>query len=213
MKIRPGQADRNEKASSVYRLRQSTKDESMKRGLSASEPFLAVMKGMWPRRPLGWREPLYPWSSSGAKTTWVGGSNVLGLMGQPRNGPLLPLAFRREVSLVHYCLEESLMISRMPPKARLWLNCNEKSKDNWNFQPTRPLFLCQRWQLAGSSSTVFAFYFFITLSNWGEWSKDKISFNRKKLNARLTMHGKGLIYLGTIFRVTKLAFLERKYYN
>ena len=53
MKIRPGQADRNEKASSVYRLRQSTKDESMKRGLSASEPFLAVMKGMWPRRPLG----------------------------------------------------------------------------------------------------------------------------------------------------------------
>ena len=154
MKIRPGQADRNEKASSVYRLRQSTKGESMKRGLSASEPFLAVMKGMWPRRPLGWCEPLYPWSSSGSKTTWVGGSNVLGLMGQPRNGPLLPLAFRREVSLVHYCLEESLMISRMPPKARLWLNCNEKSKDNWNFKPTRPLFLCQRWQPAGSSSTV-----------------------------------------------------------
>ena len=168
---------------------------------------------MWPRRPLGWGEPLYPWSSSGSKTTWVGGSNVLGLMGQPRNGPMLPLAFRREVSLVHYCLEESLMISRMPPKARLWLNCNEKSKDNWNFKPTRPLFLCQRWQPAGSSSTVFAFYFFITLSNWGEWSKDKISFNRKKLNARLTMHGKGLIYLGTIFRVTKLAFLQKKYYN
>ena len=135
---------------------------------------------MWPRRPLGWCEPLYPWSSSGSKTTWVGGSNVLGLMGQPRNGPMLPLAFRREVSLVHYCLEESLMISRMPPKARLWLNCNEKSKDNWNFKPTRPLFLNQRWQPAGSSSTVFAFYFFITLSNWGEWSKDKISFNRKK---------------------------------
>ena len=90
---------------------------------------------------------------------------------------------------------------------------NEKSKDNWNFKPTRPLFLSQRWQPAGSSSTVFAFYFFITLSNWGEWSKDKISFNRKKLNARLTMHGKGLIYLGTIFRVTKFAFLERKYYN
>ena len=135
---------------------------------------------MWPRWLLGWCEPLYPWSSSGSKTTWVGGSNVLGLMGQPRNGPMLPLAFRREVSLVHYCLEESLMISRMPPKARLWLNCNEKSKDNWNFKPTRPLFLCQRWQPAGSSSTVFAFYFFVTLSNWGEWSKDKISFNRKK---------------------------------
>ena len=90
---------------------------------------------------------------------------------------------------------------------------NEKSEDNWNLKPTRPLFLFQRWQPAGSSSTVFAFYFFITLSNWGEWSKDKISFNRKKLNARLTMHGKGPIYLGTIFRVTKLAFLERKYYN
>ena len=153
--------------------------EIMKRGLSATEPFLALMKGMWPRHPLGCGEPLYPWSSSGSKTTWVGGSNVLGLIGQPRNGPMLPLAFRREVSLVHYCLEESLMISRMPPKARLWLNCNEKSKDNWNFKPTRPLFLCQRWQPAGSSSTVFAFYFFITLSNWGEWSKDKISFNRK----------------------------------
>ena len=90
---------------------------------------------------------------------------------------------------------------------------NEKSKDNWNFKPTRPLFLSQRWQPAGSSSTVFAFYFFISLSNCGEWSKDNISFNRKKLNARLTMHGKGLIYLGTIFRVTKLAFLEKKYYN
>ena len=100
-------AERNEKASLVYRLRQSTKDESMKRGLSASEPFLAVTKGMWPRLPLGFGEPLYPWSSSGSKTTWVGGSNVLGLMGQPCNGPLLPLAFRREVSLVHYCLEES----------------------------------------------------------------------------------------------------------
>ena len=139
---------------------------------------------MWPRWLLGWCEPLYPWSSSGSKTTWVGGSNVLGLMGQPRNGPMLPLAFRREVSLVHYCLEESLMISRMPPKARLWLNCNEKSKDNWNFKPTRPLFLCQRWQPAGSSSTVFAFYFFVTLSNWGEWSKDKISFNRKKTECK-----------------------------
>ena len=31
MKIRPGKADRKEKASSVHRLRQSTKDESMKR--------------------------------------------------------------------------------------------------------------------------------------------------------------------------------------
>ena len=60
MKIRPGQADRNEKASSVYRLRQSTKDESMKRGLSATEPFLALMKGMWQRHPLGCGEPLYP---------------------------------------------------------------------------------------------------------------------------------------------------------
>ena len=117
------------------------------------------------------------------------------------------------LSLIQFWFKNSLMISRMPPKARLWLNCNEKSKDNWNFKPTRPLFLCQRWQPAGSSSTVFAFYFFITLSNWGEWSKDNISFNRKKLNARLTMHGKGLIYLGTIFRVTKLPFLERKYYN
>ena len=95
----------------------------------------------------------------------------------------------------------------------LFRRINKKSKDNWNFKPTRPLFLCQRWQPAGSSSTVFAFYFFVTLSNWGEWSKDKISVNRKKLNARLTMHGKGLIYLGTIFRVTKLAFLEKKYYN
>ena len=36
MKIRPGQADRKEKASSVYRLRQSTKDESMKRFLPVS---------------------------------------------------------------------------------------------------------------------------------------------------------------------------------
>ena len=36
MKIRPGQAGRNEKASSVYRLRQSTKDESMKRFLPLS---------------------------------------------------------------------------------------------------------------------------------------------------------------------------------
>ena len=117
------------------------------------------------------------------------------------------------LSLIQFWFKNSLMISRMPPKARLWLNCNEKSKDNWNFKPTRPLFLSQRWQPAGSSSTVFAFYFFVTLSNWGEWSKDKISFNRKKLSARLTMHGKGLIYLGTIFRVTKLAFLERKYYN
>jgi len=83
---------------------------------------------MWPRRPLGWGEPLYPWSSSGLKTTWVGGSNVLGLMGQPRNGPLLPLAFRREVSLVHYCLEESLMISRMLPKAKLWLKTTRSLK-------------------------------------------------------------------------------------
>ena len=83
---------------------------------------------MWPRRPLGWGEPLYPWSSSGSKTTWVGGSNVLGLMGQPRNGPLLSLAFRREVSLVHYCLEELIMISRMPPKARLWLKTTRRPK-------------------------------------------------------------------------------------
>ena len=83
---------------------------------------------MWPRRPLGWCESLYPWSSSGSKTTWVGGFNVLGLMGQPRNGPLLPLAFRKEVSLVHYCLEESLMISRMPPKARLWLKTTRSLK-------------------------------------------------------------------------------------
>ena len=90
MKTGPWKAERNETASLVYRLRQSTKDESMKRGLSASEPLLAVMKGMWPRCPLGWGEPLYPWSSSGSKTTWVGGSNVLGLMGQPSNGPLLP---------------------------------------------------------------------------------------------------------------------------
>ena len=127
MKIRPGQADRNEKASSVYRLRQSTKDERMKRCMSTSEPFLAVMKGMWPRRPLGWCEPLYHWSSSGSKTTWVGGFNVLGLMGQPRNGRLLPLAFRK-VSLVHYCLEESLMISRMAPKARLWLKTTRSLK-------------------------------------------------------------------------------------
>ena len=127
MKIRPGQAGRNEKASSVYRLRQSTKDESMKRGLSATEPFLALMKGMWQRHPLGCGEPLYSWSSSGSKTTWVGGSNVLGLIGQPRNGPLLPLAFR-EVSLVHYCLEESLMISRIPPKARLWLKTTRSLK-------------------------------------------------------------------------------------
>ena len=36
MKIRPGKADRKEKASSVYRLRQSTKDESMKRFLPLS---------------------------------------------------------------------------------------------------------------------------------------------------------------------------------
>ena len=118
-------------------------------------------------------------------------------------GSLLgPLLFRR-------------IINDLPnaSKGKVMTKNNEKSKDNWNFKPTRPLFLCQRWQPAGSSSTVFAFYFFITLSNWGEWSKDKISFNRKKLNARLTMHGKGPIYLGTIFRVTKLAFLERKYYN
>ena len=127
MKTGQWQAERNEKASLVYRLRQSTKDESMKRCMSTSETFLAVMKGMWPRRPLSWCEPLYPWSSSGSKTTWVGGSNVLGLMGQPRNGPLLPLAFRK-VSLVHYCLEESLMISRMPPKARLWLKTTRSLK-------------------------------------------------------------------------------------
>ena len=115
---------------------------------------------------------------------------------------LSPLLFRR-------------IINDLPnaSKGKVMTKNNKKSKDNWNFKPTRPLFLCQRWQPAGSSSTVFAFYFFITLSNWGEWSKDKISFNRKKLNARLTMHGKGPIYLGTIFRVTKLAFLEKKYYN
>ena len=144
MKIRPGQADRNEKASSVYRLRQSTKDERMKRCMSTSEPFLAVMKGMWPRRPLGWCEPLYPWSSSGSKTTWVGGSNVLGLMGQPRNGPMLPLAFRREVSLVHYCLEESLMISRMPPKARLWLKTT-RSLMTTKILSRLELFSCPRY--------------------------------------------------------------------
>ena len=191
MKTGPWQAERNEKASLVYRLRQSTKDESMKRGLSASEPFLAVTKGMWPRRPLGCGKPLYPWCSSGSKTTWVGGSNVLGLMGQPCNGPLLPLAFRREVSLVHYCLEEStLKTTEILSRLDLFSCANID-----NQRDLRPRYL------------------HFTLSNWGEWSKDKISFNRKKLNARLTMHRKGLIYLGSIFRVTKLAFLERKYFN
>ena len=125
MKKGPWQAEKNEKANLVYRLIKTIdkrwKDESMKRCMSASETFLAVMKGMWPRCLLGWGELLYPWSSSGSKTTWGGGSNVLGLMGQPRNGPLLPLAFRREISLVHYCSQDSLMISQMPPKARLWL--------------------------------------------------------------------------------------------
>ena len=211
MKIRPGQADRNEKASSVYRLRQSTKDESMKRCMSTSEPFLAVMKGMWPRRPLGWCELLYPWSSSGSKTTWVGGSNVLGLMGQPRNGPLLPLAFRK-VSLVHYCLEESLMISRMPPKARLWLKTTRSLKTT-EILSRLDLFSCANVDNQQDLRPRYLHFISLSLSRTGANGGHKISFNRKKLNARLTMHGKGLIYLGTIFRVTKLAFLERKYYN
>ena len=85
-------------------------------------------------------------------------------------GSLLgPLLFRR-------------IINDLPnaSKGKVMTKNNKKSTDNWNFKPTRPLFLSQRWQPAGSSSTVFAFYFFVTLSNWGEWSKDKISFNRKK---------------------------------
>ena len=68
----------------------------------------------------------------GSRTTWVlwtiknyhqprHGSNVLCLMAQPRNGPLLRLVFSREVFLDHYSLQFSLMTSRMRPKESLRL--------------------------------------------------------------------------------------------
>ena len=49
MKIRPGQAEKNEKASLLYRLRQSTIDEKMK----GCVPLTG--DGMWPRKPRGMR--------------------------------------------------------------------------------------------------------------------------------------------------------------
>ena len=167
------------------------------------------MKGMWPRRPLGWCEPLYPWSSSGSKTTWVGGFNVLGLMGQPRNGRLLPLAFRK-VSLVHYCLEESLMISRMPPKARLWLKTTRSLKTT-EILSRLDLFSCSNVDNQQDLRPRYLHFISLSLSRTGaNGVKTRLALIEKKLNARLTMHSKELIYLGTIFRVTKLTFLEKK---
>ena len=139
---------------------------------------------MWPRWLLGWCEPLYPWSSSGSKTIWVGGSNVLGLMGQPRNGPLLPLAFRREVSLVHYCLEESLMISRMPPNARLWLNCNEKSKDNWNLSRL-DLFSCANVDNQQDHRPRYLHFISLSLSRTGaNGVKTRLALTEKKTECK-----------------------------
>ena len=54
MKIGPRQAEKNEKASSLYRLRQSTIAEKMKRRKDA-----CLWDGMWPRSLGGWGWSLY----------------------------------------------------------------------------------------------------------------------------------------------------------
>ena len=51
---RPGQAEKNEKASSLYRLRQSTIVEKMKRWKDT-----CLWDGMWPRSLRGWGWSLY----------------------------------------------------------------------------------------------------------------------------------------------------------
>ena len=115
----------------------------------------------------------------GSRTTWVlwtiknyhqprHGSNVLCLMAQPRNGPLLRLVFSREVFLDHYSLQFSLMISRMRPKESLRtalyvdgtkiFNCIGSEED------------CKTLQT--------------TLSKMEHWSKKKTTFASMRPNAK-----------------------------
>ena len=194
MKIRPGQADRNEKASSVYRQnnRQNNRNHE-KRPVCHWAIFSSYERNV-AETPLGlwwtalslihlWFKNYLSWwlqrvGADGAASQWASVTSDVS------QGDLLgPLLFTRSINDLPNASEGKVMTK-----------VTKKSKDNGNFKPTIALLLCQRWQPAGSSSTVFAFYFSVTLSNWGEWSKDNINFNRKKLNARLTMHGKGLIW-------------------